>query len=120
MADTPALFEGRNIRKVWFQDEWWFAIVDVVAALTERDDKAAQVYWRKLKQRLREEGSQIVTDCHALRLQSRNDGKYYKIDCANTEIMLRIVQAIPSPNAEPFKLWLARVGSDRIDEAGDP
>src|SRR6185437_9771290 len=117
MAETPALFEGRNIRKVWFEEEWWFAVVDVVAVLTESADP--QAYWRKLKQRLRAENSQIVLECHALRLPAK-DGKLYKIDCADTGLLLRIIQSVPSPNAEPFKLWLAQVGSDRLDEAGDP
>jgi DNA-damage-inducible protein D len=117
MADVPALFEGRNIRKVWFADEWWFAVVDVIAVLTESADPTA--YWRKLKQRLRTENAETVTNCHALRLPTK-DGKFRALDCANTEILLRIIQSVPSPNAEPFKLWLAQVGSDRIDEAGDP
>jgi hypothetical protein len=117
MAETPALFEGRSIRKVWFEDEWWFAVVDVIAVLTESANP--QGYWRKLKYDLRQQGSNVVTDCNALRLPGK-DGKLRKIDCANTAILLRIIQSVPSPNAEPFKLWLAQVGSDRIDEAGDP
>ncbi len=117
MAETPALFEGQSIRKVWFEDEWWFAVVDVIAALTESANP--QVYWRRLKQKLIAEGSEIVQDLNALRLPGK-DGKLYKIDCANTEVLLRIIQSVPSPNAEPFKLWLAQVGSDRLDEAGDP
>lgn len=119
MAEVPALFEGHNIRKVWFEDEWWFAVVDVIGILTEREGDSAQGYWRKLKHDLLEEGSQTVTSCNGLRLLAR-DGKFRKIDCANTEILLRLIQSVPSPNAEPFKLWLAKVGSDRIDEAGDP
>lgn len=117
MHDVPALFEGKHIRKVWFVDEWWFAVVDVVAALSESTN--SQVYWRRLKQKLIEEGNQSVQECNTLRLPAK-DGKFRKIDCANTEILLRLIQSIPSPNAEPFKLWLAKVGSDRIDEAGDP
>lgn len=117
MAETLTLFEGHNIRKVWFDDEWWFAIVDVIEVLSESSD--AQGYWYKLKQRLREEGFEPLTKCQRLRLPTK-DGKFRKIDCANTEILLRLIQSVPSPNAEPFKLWLAQVGSDRIDEAGDP
>ncbi len=114
-----ALFEGKQIRRVWDEKEekWWFSIVDVVGALSESVDP--RKYWNKLAQRLREEGSESVTKCHQLKLKS-SDGKYYLTDCADTETMFRIIQSIPSPKAEPFKLWLARVGYERVEETQDP
>ncbi|MCL5261007.1 MAG: Bro-N domain-containing protein [Gammaproteobacteria bacterium] len=112
-----ALFEDQKIRKIWHEDKWWFSVVDVCAVLTNSIDAGA--YWRKLKQRLNEEGSEVVTFCHGLKLEAI-DGKKYITDCANTEGILRIIQSIPSPKAEPFKLWLARVGHERIQEIEDP
>lgn len=112
-----ALFEKKQIRKIWHNDEWYFSVVDVCFALTESLDPGA--YWRKLKQRLNEEGSEVVTFCHGLKLLAP-DGKMRETDCANTEGILRIVQSIPSPNAEPFKRWLAKVGYERIEEIENP
>lgn len=114
-----AIFEDKKIRRVWdgAKELWYFSIVDVVKALTNSVDAGA--YWRKLKQRLTEEGSEVVTFCHGLKLQAP-DGKMRETDCANTEAVFRIIQSIPSPKAEPFKLWLARVGYERIEETEDP
>ncbi|QOX77428.1 Bro-N domain-containing protein [Trichlorobacter lovleyi] len=112
-----AVFEGKQIRKTIHNDEWWFSVVDVCEVLTESPDSGA--YWRKLKQRLNKEGSQVVTNCHGLKLPAA-DGKKYTTDCANTEGMFRIIQSIPSPKAEPFKRWLAQVGYERIQEIENP
>ena len=112
-----ALFKGKEIRKILHQGEWWFSVVDVCEVLTGSVDAGA--YWRKLKQRLQEESNEVVTFCHGLKLMS-SDGKKYKTDCANTEGVFRIIQSIPSPKAEPFKLWLAKIAKERIDEIGNP
>jgi hypothetical protein len=112
-----AVFRGKEIRKTIHNNEWWFSIVDVCAVLTESADAGA--YWRKLKQRLREEGSEVVTFCHGLKLLAP-DGKLRETDCANTEGIFRIIQSIPSPKAEPFKRWLAKVGYERVQEIEDP
>ena len=112
-----AIFKGKKIRKVIYKNEWWFSVVDVIAVLTESIDAGA--YWRKLKQRLKEEGGEVVTFCHELKLVA-SDGKKYNTDCANTEGMFRIVQSIPSPKAEPLKRWLAKVGYERVQEIEDP
>lgn len=112
-----ALFKGKKIRKIIYNDEWWFSVVDVVEALTDSADSGA--YWRKLKQRLKEEGSEVVTICHGLKLPAQ-DGKMRKTDCANTEGIFRIIQSIPSPKAEPFKRWLAKVGYERVQEIENP
>jgi hypothetical protein len=117
MDNKIAVFKGRNIRRVLLNNEWWFSIVDVCGVLTESID--ANAYWRKLKQRMGGEGSEPVTFCHGLKLPA-NDGKMRITDCANTEGMFRIVQSIPSPKAEPFKRWLAKVGFDRVKEIEDP
>jgi prophage antirepressor-like protein len=111
------VFESKKIRSIWYNEEWYFSVVDVCGALTDSPDPGA--YWRKLKQRLNEEGSQIVTFCHGLKLEAP-DGKMRETDCANTKGMFRIIQSIPSPKAEPFKLWLAQVGYDRIQEIENP
>lgn len=113
------LFEGREVRSAWDEnkEEWFFSIVDVVSVLTESVNPPA--YWRKLKQRLIEEGNETVTDCHGLKMKA-TDGKMRMTDVANTEQLLRIIQSIPSKKAEPFKMWLAKVGSERIDEISDP
>ena len=113
------VFENRNVRTVWNEDEedWYFSIVDVIAILTDSKDAAA--YWRKLKQRLNEEGNQTVTNCHALKMPAQ-DGKMRLTDVADTKQLLRLIQSIPSPKAEPFKIWLAQVGSERLDEIADP
>ena len=112
-------FENRRIRAAWDEEreEWFFSIVDVVGALTESVDPGA--YWRKLKERLKAEGSQPVTFCHGLKMTAP-DGKQRLTDVANAERLLRIIQSIPSPKAEPFKMWLAMVGKERIDETIDP
>ena len=115
-----AIFEGKRIRRHWDekQEEWYFSVVDVVAALSESISPLA--YWRKLKERLKKEGgNETVTKCHALKMLAA-DGKMRFTDIADTEVMLRLIQSIPSPNAEPFKLWLARVGYERIEETHDP
>lgn len=112
-----AVFDGARVRKILFNEEWYFSIVDVCAVLVESSDSGA--YWRKLKQRLIAEGSEVVTFCHGLKLES-SDGKKYKTDCANTEGIFRIIQSIPSPKAEPFKQWLAKIGKERVDEIENP
>ena len=121
MADKEnlQLFENTPIRTAWDEDneEWFFAIVDVIAVLTESKDPSA--YWRKLKQRLKAEGNETVTNCHGLKLKAP-DGKRRITDVANTEQLLRLIQSIPLKKAEPFKLWLAEVGKDRIEETLDP
>ena len=113
------LFENQPIRTVWNEEleEWYFSIIDVVAVLTESKD--ANAYWRKLKQRLIKEGNETVTNCHALKMKAA-DGRRRLTDVANIEQLLRIIQSIPSKKAEPFKLWLAQVGRDRIEEIIDP
>jgi len=111
------LFKGKKIRKTIYQKEWWFSVVDVIEVLTESVDAGA--YWRKLKQRLKEEGSQVVTVCHDLKLEA-SDGKKYLTDCADTETIFRLIQSIPSPKAEPFKRWLAKAGYERIQEIENP
>jgi prophage antirepressor-like protein len=112
-----AIFRGKSVRKTLFQKEWWFSVVDVVEILTSSPDAGA--YWRKLKQRLTEEGSEVVTFCHGLKLEAP-DGKMRETDCANTEGMFRIIQSIPSPKAEPLKRWLAKVGYERVQEIENP
>jgi len=112
-----SIFEGKQIRRIFIEEEWWFSVVDVVGFLSDSPDAGA--YWRKLKQRLVAEGSQVVTFCHGLKLTAQ-DGKKYKTDCATTQGIFRIIQSIPSPKAEPFKLWLARIGKERIDEIANP
>ncbi len=118
--DKLQMFEEHEIRSVWVEDEeeWYFSIVDVVAALTE--SKNPNNYWKVLKSRLKEEGSQLVTFCNQLKMRSAKDGKLYRTDAGTTEQILRLIQSIPSPKAEPFKLWLAQVGKERIDEVFDP
>lgn len=111
------VFQGQEIRKTIYNNEWWFSVIDICAVLTESKDPGA--YWRKLKQRLKQEESQVVTNCHGLKLEA-SDGKKYITDCANTEGIFRIIQSIPSPKAEPFKRWLARIGYERVQEIEDP
>ncbi|WP_295878787.1 Bro-N domain-containing protein [uncultured Alistipes sp.] len=113
------LFEERKVRTIWDDETetWYFAIVDVVAVLTESADAAA--YWRKLKQRLKAEGNESVTNCHALKMPAP-DGKMRLTDVADTEQLFRLIQSIPSPKAEPFKRWMAQVASDRLDQMQDP
>ena len=123
-SDAIQLFEDQPIRSAWDaeREEWYFSVVDVVQVLTEQPDfNTARKYWNKLKQRLSAEGAdELVTNCHQLKLKSPKDGKRYKTDVADTEQLLRIIQSIPSPKAEPFKLWLAQVGRERIEETIDP
>lgn len=116
---VTAIFEGSQIRRHWDAQKelWYFSVIDVVKILTNSTD--ARKYWNKLAQRLREEGSESVTKCHQLKLIA-SDGKNYLTDVADTETLLRLIQSIPSPNAEPFKLWLARVGYERLEETADP
>lgn len=113
------IFEDRRIRTAWDEntEEWYFSVVDVVSILTESAD--GRKYWNKLKQRMKEEGNQLVTNCHQLKMIAA-DGKKRLTDVANTEQLLRIIQSIPSPKAEPFKIWLAEVGRERIEETIDP
>lgn len=120
MNDKIQLFENQKIRTAWDaeNEKWYFSIVDVVGVLSESTD--SRKYWNKLKQRLKDEGNETVTNCHQLKLKSPKDGKRYKTDVANTEQLLRIIQSIPSPKAEPFKQWLAMVGRERIEEDIDP
>jgi hypothetical protein len=117
--DKIQLFEDKRIRTAWDEEkeEWFFSVVDVIAVLTDSKDPAA--YWRKLKQRMREEGNETVTNCHGLKMTAA-DGKKRLTDVADTEQLLRIIQSIPSPKAEPFKMWLAQVGRERIEETIDP
>ena len=117
--DKIQLFENKRIRTAWDEanEEWYFSIVDVVGVLTDSIDPTA--YWRKLKQRLKAEGNETVTNCHGLKMTAP-DGKKRLTDVADTEQLLRIIQSIPSPKAEPFKLWLAQVGRERIEETIDP
>ena len=112
------VFEDKQIRRIWHNDEWYFSVVDIVKALTDSAD--AKNYWHRLKQReLESSGIELSTFCQQLKLQS-SDGKYYETDCANTKIMFRIIQSIPSKKAEPFKQWLAQVGYERIQEIENP
>jgi hypothetical protein len=113
------VFEDKKVRSLWDaeREKWYFSIVDVVAVLT--DSPNPNNYWKVLKHRLSKEGSQLVTNCNQLKMPS-SDGKYYKTDVADTEQLFRLIQSIPSPKAEPFKLWLAQVASERLDEMQDP
>lgn len=118
-SDKIQLFENKRIRTAWDEEkeEWYFSIVDVVAVLT--DSPNPQTYWRVLKKRLKDEGNETVTSCNGLKMTAA-DGKRRMTDVADTEQLLRIIQSIPSPKAEPFKLWLAQVGRERIEETIDP
>ncbi len=112
------VFQGKKIRRTWFNDEWWFSVVDVVAVLTDSID--AKDYWYRLKRReLESSGIELSTFCRQLKLPSLDD-KYYETDCANTESLFRIIQSIPSKKAEPFKQWLAKVGYERVQEIENP
>lgn len=117
--NTIVLFHQKTVRRHWDEERemWFFSVVDIVRVLTESVDAGA--YWRKLKQRLKAEGSEVVTKCHELKFMAK-DGKYYATDAADTEVLFRLIQSIPSPNAEPFKLWLAKVGYERIEETENP
>ena len=113
------IFDSKKVRTVWDSDteQWYFCVIDVIAILTESSD--ANAYWRKLKQRLKAEGNETVTNCHALKMLAA-DGKMRLTDVANQEQMFRIIQSIPSHKAEPFKLWMAQVASQRLDQMQDP
>lgn len=120
--ETIKIFEEQKVRTLWDeeQEKWYISIVDVVEILADsKDFQTARKYWNKLKQRLKEEGNETVTDCHQLKLKAL-DGKMRLTDVADTEQLFRLIQSIPSPKAEPFKLWLARVASERLDEMSDP
>ena len=115
------IFEDKKIRAKWVDEEekWYFSVVDIVAVLTENDYQAGRKYWKTLKMRLNQEGSELVTNCYQLKMQA-NDGKLRDTDVMTIEQILRLIQSIPSRKAEPLKLWLAQVGKERIDEAYDP
>jgi len=116
------VFENKNVRTVWNEEEedWYFSVVDIVSVLADsKDFQTARKYWNKLKQRLSEEGSELVTNCHRLKLVAA-DGKSRETGCLSTKNVLRLVQSVPSPKAEPFKMWLAKVGAERLDEIADP
>lgn len=122
MENSLAIFEDYKIRRLWDEkkEKWYFSVVDIIAVLTERPGhKRAQSYWTTLKNRLKEEGSEVVTKCDQLKMMA-SDRKYYLTDAADVETILRLIQSIPSPNVEPFKLWLARVGYERMQETVDP
>lgn len=113
------LFESKQVRSIWNDNEekWYFSIIDVIEVLT--DSPNPRKYWSVLKTRLKKDGSQLATNCSQLKMQS-SDGKFYKTDVAHIEQIFRLIQSVPSPKAEPFKLWLAKMGSERIDEIEDP
>ncbi len=122
MQTTPAIFEEHEIRRVYDEatETWWFSVVDIIQVLTKQPDyQAARNYWKVLKNRLGKEGSESVTKCNRLKLTAA-DGKRYLTDVATAETLLRLVQSVPSPKAEPIKLWLAKVGYERMQEMADP
>jgi len=122
MKPQPAIFEEHEIRRVFDEatETWWFSVVDIVQVLTQQADyQAARKYWNKLKERLGKEGSQLVTNCHQLKMTA-GDGRQRLTDVATAETLLRLVQSVPSPKAEPIKLWLAKVGYERMQEMADP
>ncbi|MDX9913946.1 MAG: BRO family protein [Candidatus Moranbacteria bacterium] len=117
-----AIFEGQKIRRIWNekQEKWYFSVIDIVAILTEQVDyNKAKTYWTTLKNRLKNEGSQMVTNCDRLKMLAQ-DGKMRETDVADTETLLRLIQSVPSKKAEPIKIWLAKVGYERIEEMSDP
>lgn len=118
-SEKIAIFGEKKIRRVWDdkEEKWYFSVVDVVGALAKSEDP--RNYWKVLKNRLKAEGSELVTKCNQLKMIA-SDGKYYLTDVADTETLFRLIQSIPSPNAEPFKLWLAKVGYERVEETNDP
>ena len=121
MQNKIKVFENKQVRTLWNADEeeWYFSVVDIVSVLTDNDYQAARNYWKVLRKRLSDEGSELVTNCNRLKMQA-SDGKMRETDCLDTKGVLRLVQSIPSPKAEPFKMWLAQVGSERLDEIADP
>ena len=120
MDNEIKLFEGNQIRSVWDneKEEWYFSVVDVIGVLSSSENP--NNYWKVLKKRLKDEGSELVTYCNQLKMRSPKDGKMYKTDVADMQGIFRIIQSVPSPKAEPFKMWLAEVGKERIDEIIDP
>lgn len=122
MQIQPAIFETHEIRRIYDEktETWWFSVVDIIQVLTQQPDyQTARKYWNKLKERLGKEGSQLVTNCHQLKMTAE-DGKQRLTDVATAETLLRLVQSVPSPKAEPIKLWLAKVGYERMQEMADP
>ncbi len=122
MKNDLTIFEDYNIRRIYDEkmETWYFSVIDIIQALTQQPDyQAARKYWNKLKERLKAEGSESVTNCHQLKL-SAADGKYRLTDCADPQTLLRLIQSVPSPKAEPIKLWLAKVGYERMQEMADP
>jgi len=122
MKTDMTLFENHQIRRVYDEESetWWFSVVDIIQVLTQQPDfQAARKYWNKLKERLGKEGSEVVTNCHQLKMTAA-DGKQRPTDVATAETLLRLVQSVPSPKAEPIKLWLAKVGYERMQEMADP
>lgn len=122
MENKIKVFESKKVRTIWDAEaeEWYFSVVDIVSVLVDSADyQTAKTYWKVLKNRLKKEGSELVTNCNQLKLQSA-DGKYYSQDVLDTAGVLRLVQSIPSPKAEPFKMWLAKVGTERLNEIADP
>jgi hypothetical protein len=122
MKTKPAFFEDHTIRRIYDEESeiWWFSVIDIIQVLTQQPDyQMARKYWNKLKERLGKEGSQLVTNCHQLKMTAQ-DGKQRLTDVANAETLLRLVQSVPSPKAEPIKLWLAKVGYERMQEMADP
>ena len=121
MQNKIKVFENKQVRTLWNADEeeWYFSVVDIVSVLTDNNYQAARNYWKVLRKRLSDEGSELVTNCNRLKMRA-SDGKMRETDCLDTKGVLRLVQSIPSPKAEPFKMWLAQVGSERLDEIADP
>ncbi len=122
MKNKPAFFEDHAIRRIYDEktEIWWFSVIDIIQVLTQQADyQTARKYWNKLKERLAKEGSQLVTSCHQLKMTAQ-DGKQRLTDVATAETLLRLVQSVPSPKAEPIKLWLAKVGFERMQEIADP
>ena len=122
MKNKLKIFEEKKVRSVWSEEKqkWFFSVIDIVAILTNQDDyKKAKSYWSTLKERLIKEGGELVTICDQLKMMSA-DGKFYKTDVADTETIFRLIQSIPSPKAEPIKMWLAKVGNERVNELADP
>lgn len=122
MSTSLAMFDNYNIRRVWDEkkEKWYFSVVDIVAVLIAQSDfKKARKYWNKLSERLKAEGSEVVTNCHQLKMVAQ-DGKLRLTDVADTETLFRLIQSIPSPKAEPIKLWLAKVGYERVQDISDP
>ena len=116
------LFEGNEIRSIWNneKEEYYFSVVDVISALTNNDYEKSRNYWKWLKNKLNEEGSQLVSNTNQLKMKLKKEGKNYLTDTLDTKGILRLIESVPSPKAEPFKLWLANLGSERIDEVFDP